>query len=197
VYTTLKTEARHSEVVKNSEFVAFAAPVSSVDEASAFVTGLRSRYADASHVCWAYRVGAQYRFSDDGEPSGTAGAPIYRSLEGSGLDAVVVAVVRYYGGVNLGAGGLARAYGGVAAEVLRVAEKLEVYPRVTVAVRVSFEATSALYRLLERFDVQGREDSFDEHGLEARFSILEPELDALRVAVRDATRGQGRLETGF
>jgi uncharacterized YigZ family protein len=193
VYTTLKTEARHSEIVKNSEFLAFAAPVSNVEAALVFVAGLRSRYMDASHVCWAYRVGAQYRFSDDGEPSGTAGAPMYRSLEMSGLDGVVVAVVRYYGGVNLGAGGLVRAYGGAAAEVLRVAERLEVHPRVAVTVRVGFDATSSLYRLLEGFDVQARTDEFVEHGLEVRFAVLESELDALRVAVRDATRGQGEV----
>jgi putative IMPACT (imprinted ancient) family translation regulator len=106
---------------------------------------------------------------------------------------VVVAVVRYYGGVNLGAGGLVRAYGGAAAEVLRVAEKLEVHPRISVKVRVAFEVTNALYRLLERFDVQERVDDFDEHGLEARFSMLQSELDALRVAVRDATRGQAEV----
>jgi uncharacterized YigZ family protein len=194
VYTTLKAEARHGEVVKNSEFLAFAAPVSSVDEAVAFVAGVRSRYADASHVCWTYRVGAQYRFSDDGEPSGTAGAPMYRSLEASGLDGVVVAVVRYFGGVNLGAGGLARAYGGATAEVLRAAEKLEVHPRVSVVARVPFEAMSALHRLLERFDFSEREDDFDEHGLRVRLNLLESQLEMLQVAVRDGTRGRGEVE---
>ncbi len=108
MYTTLKSLARSSSVVKNSEFLGFAAPVTDIPAALEWLATLRLERADASHVCWAYRIGAQYRFSDDGEPSGTAGAPIYRAIQGSELDCVVVAVVRYYGGVNLGAGGLVR-----------------------------------------------------------------------------------------
>jgi uncharacterized YigZ family protein len=191
--TTLQAPAQFSQVVKNSEFLGFAAPVSSVAEALSFVAELRKQRPDASHVCWTYRIGSEYRFSDDGEPGGTAGAPMYRALEASGLDGVVIAVVRYYGGVNLGAGGLARAYGGTVAELLRVAPRLEIHPRVILTVRVPFEAMNALHRLLERFDTQDREDSFDEHGLNARISILETELDALQIVVRDATRGQGEV----
>ena len=81
---------------------------------------LRARYPDATHHCWAYRIGPAYRFGDDGEPGGTAGAPILRAIEGQGVDRVMVVVVRFYGGVKLGTGGLARAYGGTAAECLRM-----------------------------------------------------------------------------
>ncbi|NJK43888.1 MAG: YigZ family protein [Pleurocapsa sp. SU_196_0] len=190
---TLRAAAQFSQVIKNSEFLGFAAPVSSVSDALAFVAELRRQRPDATHICWTYRVGSEYRFSDDGEPGGTAGAPMYRALEASGLDGVVVAVVRYYGGINLGAGGLTRAYGGTVAELLRIAPRLEIHPRVTVTVRVPFEAMNALHRLLERFDAADREDSFDEHGLNLRCAILETQLDALQIAVRDATRGQGAV----
>ena len=195
MYTTLRATSRHAEVVKGSEFIALAAPVSDVAEALAWLALVRADHASATHVCWAYRAGDQYRFSDDGEPGGTAGAPIYRALEASGLDFVAVAVVRYYGGVNLGAGGLVRAYGGTAAEALRSAPRLEVHPRVRVAVRVPFEATSALYRLLGSFDTADREDEFTDAGLRVAFSAIESELEPLRDAVRDATRGQGTVET--
>jgi uncharacterized YigZ family protein len=193
-YTTIKAGARSSQVVKNSEFLGYAAPISSVQDALEFIADVRRERPDATHVAWAYRLESQYRFSDDGEPSGTAGAPIYRALEGSGLDRVVVAVVRYYGGVNLGAGGLVRAYGGCAAEMLRVAERLEVHPRVHVTVRAPFEHASSVYRLLETLDVAQRLDAFTEHGLQVRAQILETDVSTLEVAVRDATRGQGSLE---
>ena len=81
------------------------------------------RIADptATHNCWAYRIGSEYRFSDDGEPAGTAGRPILAAIDGQGCDQVVVVVTRWYGGIKLGAGGLVRAYGGCAAECLRAA----------------------------------------------------------------------------
>jgi putative IMPACT (imprinted ancient) family translation regulator len=193
-YTTIVSESRHSIVVKNSEFLGFAAPSPTLELALLWLEGIRGRYPEASHVCWAYKIGLQYRFSDDGEPSGTAGAPIFRVLELSGLDFLSVAVVRFYGGTNLGAGGLARAYGGVVAEMLRLAVKLEVLPRVAVRISVSFEFSSVLHRLLESFDLLERLDDFTESGLEVRFLGLESELLLLQDVLRDRTRGQGKLE---
>jgi putative IMPACT (imprinted ancient) family translation regulator len=194
VFTTLAQPAQHSEVVKNSEFLGFAVPALNIEAALEFIAELRLNRPDASHIAWAYKIGAQYRFSDDGEPSGTAGAPIFRALETSGLDFVAVAVVRYYGGVNLGSGGLARAYGGTAAETLRIAERLEVHPRMPVTITVSFEAMGALYRILEGFDLSAREDAFTEHGLTIRGQLLETDYEKLVVTVRDATRGGGALQ---
>jgi uncharacterized YigZ family protein len=195
VYVTLKADSQHSTVVKGSEFLAFASPANDVKTALEFVQNIRKERPDATHVCWAYKIFDQYRFSDDGEPGGTAGAPIFRALEGSGLECAVVAVVRYYGGTNLGAGGLVRAYGGTAAEALRLAERLEVHPRIRVSVQVSFEQMNALYKLLEDFDTSGREDDFSDQGLCVRWNALETEVEPLRIAVRDATRGQGIVDT--
>ena len=191
MYTTIQSLTRHEIVVKGSEFLAFANHKPTVSDALEWLKNLKAEFKEATHVCWAYRIGDQYRFSDDGEPSGTAGAPIYRSLEGSGLDFVAVAVVRYYGGTNLGAGGLVRAYGGAAAEVLRIALKLEVHPRVTVTIQVSFEQMNVLHHVLEQFDVRARTDEFTDQGLNVKFAALESELEQLQILVRDKTRGQG------
>ncbi len=191
MFTTIQSLTRHDLVVKGSEFLAFVNHTSNVNAALEWLKSIKAQYKDATHVCWAYRVGDQYRFSDDGEPSGTAGAPIFRSLEGSGLDFVTVAVVRFYGGVNLGAGGLVRAYGGAASEVLRIAPKLEVHPRVKVSVLVGFELISTLHNLLEKFDLQDRVDEFTDQGLNVKFGTLETELETLQILVRDNTRGQG------
>ena len=183
--------ARFSAVIKNSEFLGFAAHAPDVPAALEWLSNLRLERVDASHVCWAYKIGVQHRFSDDGEPSGTAGAPIYRALETSGLDCVVVAVVRYYGGVNLGAGGLVRAYASTANETLRIADKKEVHSRIALLVAVSFDQMNALYRLLEGYDIQGREERFTADGLELQADFLETDVGLLRLAVRDATRGLG------
>jgi putative IMPACT (imprinted ancient) family translation regulator len=194
MFTTLSGESRFSLVVKNSEFLGFAAPSPTLEVALAWLKGIRGRYPDASHVCWAYKLGPQYRFSDDGEPSGTAGAPIFRVLELSGLDFLVVAVVRFYGGINLGAGGLTRAYGGVVAELLRVAPRIEVFPRVNVLIYVPFEFVSVLHRLLEPLDVLERSDNFTANGLEVRFLGLEAEVSLFKDELQNATRGKGKLE---
>jgi uncharacterized YigZ family protein len=193
VYVTLKSSGEYSQVLKGSEFLAFAAPANDVKAALEFVQNIRKERPDATHVCWAYKIFDQYRFSDDGEPGGTAGAPIFRALEGSNLECVVVAVVRYYGGTNLGAGGLVRAYGGTAAEALRIAERLEVHPRIRVSVQVGFEQMNALYKLLEEFDTTNREDEFTDQGLRVQWNALESEVEPLQIAVRDATRGQGAV----
>ena len=120
---TLAALCTHEEDIKKSRFLAYAGPVASVAEAMA----LFARHGDpaATHNCWAYRIGNEYRFNDDGEPGGTAGQPILRAIDGQGFDRVAVLVVRWYGGIKLGAGGLVRAYGGCAANCLRLGERVE------------------------------------------------------------------------
>jgi len=193
MYTTLLSSAQHLETLKGSEFLTYAVPVASPQAALEWVKTVRRDHPDATHVCWAYRVGAAYRFSDDGEPSGTAGMPIYKALEGSGLDCVAVAVVRYYGGTKLGAGGLARAYGGGAAEALRTAPRLEVRPRVHILLSVPFEFSSALFHLLESVVLEDRQDTYTEAGLTVQAWALEDDVNALELSLRDATRGRGEL----
>ena len=104
---TLTAPCAHQEDIKKSRFAAFAAPVSTVDEAMRFFAA--NSDPEATHNCWAYKIGQEYRFNDDGEPGGTAGRPILQAIEGQGMDRVAVLVVRWFGGVKLGAGGLVRA----------------------------------------------------------------------------------------
>src|SRR5690606_15854481 len=107
--------------IKKSRFLALAAPIVDENEARGFL----AQHSDpgANHNCWAWRLGQNYRFNDDGEPSGTAGKPILQAIDGQALDNVVVLVIRWFGGVLLGSGGLIRAYGGTAAACLREADK--------------------------------------------------------------------------
>lgn len=112
-----KTHVRE-EVVKGSSFLALVTRVKGVDDALAKLAEVRARHPDATHNCWAYRIGAELRFSDDGEPGGTAGRPMLEVLQKRDLDFVLAVVTRYYGGTKLGAGGLVRAYGGSLAKAL-------------------------------------------------------------------------------
>jgi uncharacterized YigZ family protein len=192
-YTTVAGEHRHSAVVENSEFLAFAARADTPPDALAYLETVRARYPDATHHCWAYQIGPEYRFNDDGEPGGTAGAPMLRAIGGQGLDHVVAVVVRYYGGVKLGTGGLVRAYGGTAAECLRTAPRLEVRPRQRLWVRVPFSHLSALYHLLDSFGAERGGEQYTASGMELGVALFPEEVDAFTAALADATRGEGAV----
>lgn len=192
-FVTLKQDAHHREEVKGSIFLAYGSRADTPEQAAAFLQTLQTRHPDATHLCWAHRIGDQYRFSDGGEPGGTAGQPILRAIEGQGLDHVVVGVIRYFGGTKLGAGGLARAYGGTAAEALRTAERHEEKPRTKILVEVSFEHLGSLHRLLSTFAMENRAEEYTESGIRIRGSLPAHELDRFRSELRDATRGQARL----
>jgi uncharacterized YigZ family protein len=125
-------ETRVEIRVRNSRFIATAAPVFSVEEAKAFVARIRKEFADASHNVPAYQIGygssVVAHCNDDGEPSGTAGRPALAVLQGSGIGDVVVVITRYFGGTKLGTGGLVRAYGDAAREVLAALPRAEKVP---------------------------------------------------------------------
>ncbi|MFH2005786.1 MAG: YigZ family protein [bacterium] len=182
----------HSAEIKKSRFLATAVPIATPQEALVRLASLRD--PGATHNCWAYRVGSQYRFSDDGEPGGTAGRPILAAIEGQEIDAVLVVVTRFFGGIKLGAGGLVRAYGGTAAECLRTAPQQELRPRTTLCVQLPFDAVGALYPLLEKHSVEKRSE---EHGADGTTFLLRlDEADApdFRQALADATRGQAVIQ---
>ncbi len=118
-YQTLKRAVTTRLEIKKSEFIAYAYPVTSREQAMFHVEQLREQYPDARHFCWAYIIGdpdntTSAGFDDDGEPSGTAGRPILNVLQHKSIGNVIVIVVRYFGGIKLGAGGLTRAYAGSA-----------------------------------------------------------------------------------
>lgn len=189
----MKNTAEHQTEVKGSLFLAYGARADTPEQGLAFLRTVAAKHPDASHLCWAYRIGGQYRFSDAGEPGGTAGQPILRAIEGQGLDHVMVGVIRYFGGTKLGAGGLMRAYGGTAAEALRIAERLEELPRAEIVVEVPFEHLGALYRLLDALGVDERAEEYTEQGVQLKISLLESLVGRFRTELQDATRGQFTL----
>lgn len=188
---TLATGVVHEEVIQRSRFIAKVAPVASEEEALAFLAAHRE--PEATHNCYAYKIGPLYRFSDDGEPTGTAGKPILHAIEAQGLDRVVVLVVRYFGGVKLGAGGLVRAYGGVAAEALRRAHKVPLVDWVEVRFRVPFSEVGRVHGLLRVRGFLG-EEAYLPDGVGFALRLPEGEKEPFLRALLDLTRGQAQLE---
>jgi uncharacterized YigZ family protein len=178
--------------VRRSRFLAVATPVDDRDEALFEVRRLRSVHPDAAHVCWALLAGGQSGMSDDGEPSGTAGRPILEVLRHHDLDGVLAAVVRYYGGVKLGAGGLVRAYTDAIATALRDAPLVERVPETTVGVEVDY-ADGERVRHWAELDGFAIVDSA--YGATVSLSIRMPVtavVDA-RAALLDLTQGRARF----
>lgn len=188
---TLAARAAHALEVKHSRFIVHAAPVTAPEGALAFL----AEVADpaATHNCWAYRIGTLYRFSDDGEPAGTAGRPILAAIGGQGYDQVVAVVTRWFGGIKLGAGGLVRAYGGAAAECLRLAPRQPLIAYCEVALGYPFEATGAVHATLAQFGAEKLGEDFLAEGAVLRLRLPADRLDALKTHLRDATRNRVRF----
>lgn len=142
-YQTLKRAVRADLEIKKSQFIAFAYPVTSRDEAMFHVEQLRLEFPDARHHCWAYIIGdpnntASAGFDDDGEPNGTAGRPILNVLQHKAIGNVIIIVVRYFGGIKLGAGGLTRAYAGSAQLAVDEMQLVEFVPKSTLIIETDF-----------------------------------------------------------
>ncbi|KAK2354676.1 ribosomal protein S5 domain protein [Trifolium repens] len=158
-FTTIKERISFEKDIKKSKFIAIAGSVSDDKSAMSFLSQVRD--PKATHNCWAYKVGDQYRSNDDGEPSGTAGKPIYSAIATSGIDRVMVVVIRYFGGIKLGTGGLVRAYGGVASECLKNAPTCLVKTKVPMGVEVPFDLLGVLYHQLQSFNVEDMKQDYD------------------------------------
>ncbi|MDH5830230.1 IMPACT family protein [Luteimonas sp. M1R5S18] len=189
---TLAGPVRHAVEIRHSRFLAQAAPVESAEAAARFLAD--ASIGDASHNCWAWRVGGEYRSNDDGEPAGTAGRPILAAIDGQGFDRVAVVVTRWFGGVKLGAGGLVRAYGGAAAECLRLAPRRPLVETVLARVHLEFADVATLHQLLPAFAASKRDESFDARGAWIALELPAGHLDALKTRLRDATRDRARFE---
>lgn len=189
---TLAEQATARQEIKKSRFIAAAAPVDSEDAAKQFIA--MHSDATANHNCWAWRIGQNYRFNDDGEPTGTAGKPILQAIDGQALDRVVVVVTRWFGGVLLGGGGLIRAYGGTAAICLRAAMKNPIVDTVPVIVSCGFSDIALLQARLSQWPgVEMQSPAFNEAGATWSLRVPRGDADQLGQLVRDVTSGSGKF----
>lgn len=137
---------------KRSKFLAFSHHVTSVDEVKGLIADYRKKYYDARHVCYAYMLGAErseFRANDDGEPSSTAGKPILGQINSNSLTDILVVVVRYYGGINLGTGGLIVAYRTAAAFAIADSHIVSRFVEVQLKFKFPYEGTNAVMRVVK------------------------------------------------
>ena len=174
-----RTEFRHK--IERSEFLGIAFPIASEEAFFEELARIQKKYFDATHHCWAFRLFAENRArsSDAGEPSGTAGKPILNAIEGANLFDTGVAVVRWFGGIKLGTGGLSRAYRETAAETLRQAQISDRYLYDRVQVIVPFETIGNAYRLVDPPNVVLAEEKYGEQN-EFVFEVRRSFSDAFR-----------------
>jgi uncharacterized YigZ family protein len=151
-YLSLKSRSRSEIKVVGSKFIASVQSVKNLQEAESFLKEMREEFWDASHNCYGFHIeGTDIRYSDDGEPSGTAGKPIYDQIKGKKLLYSMVVVTRYFGGTKLGTGGLIRAYGDSAKLGLEEAQIIEIIRKDKFEIKYSYDDTSVVMRILNTF----------------------------------------------
>jgi len=188
---TLSLACEHLEHIQKSRFITQAAPVSSAAEAQAFIQAVSD--PTATHNCWAWKIGTQYRFSDDGEPGGTAGRPMLTAIEGQDFDQVVVVITRFFGGIKLGTGGLARAYGGCTSRCLQAGTRIELVSLLRGHCHCRFSDLARLKARLAEYEAQIEHEDFDGEGALLSLAFPAAQHSALTKLVTDLSRGHSQL----
>lgn len=190
-YRTVKATGCGEYEVKRSRFLCYAAPVTTPDEATVFINSIKQKHWDARHNCSAYvlRKGGIKRFSDDGEPQGTAGMPILDVLEKSGVTDVCVVITRYFGGILLGAGGLVRAYSHSATLALEAAEVITMERRATCEFSCDYSLYGCIPGLLA--DLGGKENGTEfTDSVHVKFTLPEDNVEPFQKRLTELSSGQ-------
>jgi uncharacterized YigZ family protein len=187
---TLATPANSELSIKKSRFICCVQPMTDRAAAQAVVAGLKAQHPGAAHVCWALLAGGQSAAVDDGEPSGTAGRPMLDVLRHQDLEGVLATVVRYFGGVKLGAGGLVRAYTDSVAQALLGAERIAIVKSRTLHCAVPYALEGLLRREL---DAAGAVLGDVTHGDAVRAAFTLPQTAAAALVSRLNEAGNGRI----
>ena len=187
---SLAAPAQYELVIKKSRFIACVEPVAGREAALARVAQLKAEHPAASHVCWALLDGGQSAANDDGEPGGTAGRPMLDVLRHQDLQGVMASVVRYFGGIKLGAGGLVRAYTDAVAQALLSADKIPLIKQAQLACSVPYALEGLVRREVELAKALLQDVS---HGSVVTLRFALPELDAAALMHRLSESGRGQL----
>ncbi len=176
---------------KRSKFIATVAHIESAKEASEFISRIKTKFWDAKHNVYAYSIkeNSERRFSDDGEPHGTAGKPILDVIVGNGLENVIVVVTRYFGGILLGTGGLVRAYSLSAAKVIESAQIYEMLPCAQLKLECSYSQFDSLKRIIEDFSCVVEDTEYTDD-IKLTVCIEKTRLDGFCDRIVDAFAGQ-------
>lgn len=197
-FQTISSESGPFELKeKGSRFISYTYPVSGKSNAEEILAGTRKKYFDSTHVCFGYRLGEGeetfLRYSDDGEPSGTAGLPIMNEIRGKELFNVLVLVVRYYGGTKLGTGGLARAYRDSAKLALEHSGITKTIRIRKESVSLPFEFEGELIRMVNRFHIGISGKEYNAEGVRIELDIPVSVYDTFRDTLFNSSKGKIKL----
>jgi len=195
-FDTIKASADNLTVVNKSKFYGYAVHVESPEEAMEAYARQKKQFPDASHHCYAYIIGKQkeqVKFSDDGEPGGTAGLPMAEALKQSDLTDILVVVTRYFGGIKLGAGGLVRAYSGAVVETLKAANIVRYVPCGIYRQMIDYDLWAKIAPKVEAMGAQIIESEYLEK-IYLTVGIKEKQLDAIKKVFQEALRSDDILE---
>lgn len=185
---TLTGPCEFREEIRKSRFITLAAPIDTAADAQAFIE--QHGDLDATHNCWAWKLGAQYRSNDDGEPGGTAGRPILAAIDAQDFDRVVVLVIRWYGGIQLGTGGLARAYGGGANKCLQQADRVPLINRVSLHFDCSFSELVLIKLRVAELSGLVEDERFNANGVTLSIALGPEQIEILQRQLSDISRGR-------
>ncbi len=189
---TLRGYGEASFTEKRSEFIGYAAPVENEAEAIEFIKSIKKKHPDARHNCSAYVIGDLSRYSDDGEPQGSAGMPILNTIKKSGIDSAAVVVTRYFGGILLGTGGLVRAYSKASVMALEAAGRLVLEEMVLLSAECGYNDYQAILRELAKFCASVKESDFAEN-VAVTLTVPEKYADGLAARIFDMTSGRVKV----
>lgn len=196
VYYTIRQATRHEIKVRGSRFIGECAEVTTVEAAMAYLGAVRKREHAATHHCYAYTVGLHedmlFKYSDDGEPSGTAGRPIYDVAMGRGLSNTIVVVTRYFGGTKLGTGGLVRAYSEAAIGVLEAADRKENYLTTRYDIVLDFHLYDLLNKVIHRFEARQVDAEFTDR-VRAVIEVRRSLAEALQHEIVQLSGGKAKI----
>ncbi|EHR41242.1 YigZ family protein [Alishewanella jeotgali] len=192
-YSILAAAVEHRLLEKNSEFITFLQPVSDREQALHWLQHYRENYKDAAHVCWAYIIGNTRQpqtqaFSDDGEPSGTAGKPMLHVLTERELGNCLAVVVRYFGGIKLGAGGLVRAYSAAVSQAAQQALLTIVSPQSLLRIAADFALEARIRQLLAQFDATLLDVQYQQ-GVALSVSLAAADLASFKLQLQELCAG--------
>lgn len=191
-YKTLKTPSESKFTVKGSKFLGFAYPINSQEEIDETLKEIRKKFYDATHHCYAWQLGYDknitFRYNDDGEPSGTAGKPIYGAVQRLDLTNVLIVSVRYYGGTKLGTSGLAKAYGQSASDALELAKIITVEIGDKLSFTCSYEQHPIIMRIINQYHLISLDQAFAEEVI-ITIEVDENMTGRILEDVKNATNG--------
>lgn len=197
-YRTVYTGGEGEIVEKKSRFIATAAPVRSEEEALQIIEQIRKKYWDARHNCYAYVIGERgelERFSDDGEPGGTAGKPILEVIKGEELRNTLIVVTRYFGGTLLGTGGLVRAYSAAAKAGIASSVIITRIPGIKLHITTEYTGLGKIQYILGQRGITTLDSVYTDK-VELEVLTAEAEAEAVKAELTEGTNGQAVIETG-